>query len=406
MIRFECDYGEGAHPSILQRLQETNLEQTPGYGEDVYCAKARETIKKLCGTPKADVQFLVGGTQANLTVISAALRPHQGVVAAQSAHINVHETGSIEACGHKVLALPAKDGKIAAGQIAALCEAHRADASREHTVQPKMVYLSQPTELGTLYTRSELMAISDVCRANGLYLFVDGARLGYGIARAGNDVSFGDLGTLCDVFYIGGTKQGALFGEAVVLVNPALQEDFRYLIKQKGGMLAKGRLLGLQFSALLEEQAKLYLSLSRHADRFGGPPARRVLGPRLLVPRGEPHEPGVSHPARHAPRCPREGLQLQRPAAHRPGPARRPFSARAGRRRKRMSMPFARTSTAFVVRRNPSKILAVFPGECPQKAAVSLDFGRGLRYNFYGESFQLHFFTPGLPNSAWEFSRL
>ena len=268
MIRFECDYGEGAHPSILQRLQETNLEQTPGYGEDVYCAKARETIKKLCGTPKADVQFLVGGTQANLTVVSAALRPHQGVVAAQSAHINVHETGSIEACGHKVLALPAKDGKIAAGQIAALCEAHRADASREHTVQPKMVYLSQPTELGTLYTRSELMAISDVCRANGLYLFVDGARLGYGIAAAGNDVSFGDLGTLCDVFYIGGTKQGALFGEAVVLVNPALQEDFRYLIKQKGGMLAKGRLLGLQFSALLEEQAKLYLSLSRHADRL------------------------------------------------------------------------------------------------------------------------------------------
>lgn len=205
----------------------------------------------------------MGGTQANLTVIAAALRPHQGAIGADTAHINCHETGSIEATGHKVLAIPGKDGKITARQIKDLVLAHRADESFEHTVQPKLVYLSTPTELGTLYTLDELEAISSICRELGLYLFVDGARLGYGLAAKGNDVTLPDLARLCDVFYIGGTKVGALFGEAVVISNSALKEDFRYLIKQHGGMLAKGRLLGLQFEILMEND--LYTTIATQA---------------------------------------------------------------------------------------------------------------------------------------------
>lgn len=266
MLHFNCDYNEGAHERILERLMQTNREQTEGYGEDAYCERARELIRAYCKAPDADVHFLVGGTQANLTVISAALRPHQGVVAAQTAHIHVHETGAVEACGHKVLTLPSEDGKITAKQVADCYMAHRMDESFEHMVQPKIVYISNPTELGTIYSRDELIELSDTCRKNRLYLFMDGARLGYGLAAEDNTLTMEEIVGLCDVFTIGGTKVGALFGEAVVITHPELKTDFRYLIKQKGGMLAKGRLLGIQFEVLFEDG--LYLELARHADRL------------------------------------------------------------------------------------------------------------------------------------------
>lgn len=266
MIRFNCDYNEGAHERILKKLMETNLEQTPGYGEDHYCEEAAAIIRGLCKKEDAAVHFLVGGTQANMTVIASALRPHQGVVGAVSAHINVHETGAIEATGHKVLALPSGDGKISAAQVEELYLEHIHDESFEHTVQPKMVYISNPTELGTIYTKAELENLYGVCRKYGMYLFVDGARLAYGLAAEGNDVDLPVLASGCDVFYIGGTKVGALFGEAVVILNDDLKADFRYHIKQRGGMLAKGRLLGLQFSELLKDG--LYMELGSHADRL------------------------------------------------------------------------------------------------------------------------------------------
>ena len=264
MIYFNNDYSEGCHPKVLEALTATNLEQTPGYGEDLYCRRAAEKIRALCGREDLAVHFLVGGTQTNLTVIAAALRPHQGVLGAESAHVNVHETGAVEATGHKVLSVPSADGKITAAQVRSVVEAHRSDASFEHMVQPKMVYISNPTELGTLYTRSELEELSKTCRELGLYLFLDGARLGYGLAARENDATMEDLARLCDVFYIGGTKVGALFGEAVVVANPAIAEDFRYLIKQRGGMLAKGRLLGVQFDALLT--SGLYFEIAAQAD--------------------------------------------------------------------------------------------------------------------------------------------
>lgn len=266
MIYFNNDYSEGCHEKVMERLLATNMVQTPGYGEDAYCAAAAAKIRKKCGREDVAVHFLVGGTQTNMTVIDAALRPHQGALGADTAHINVHETGAVEATGHKVLWVPHHDGKITAQQVEDTVREHYASTSFEHTVQPKLVYISNPTELGTLYTRAELESLSAVCRTRGLYLFVDGARLGYGLAARGNDVTMEDLANLCDVFYIGGTKVGALFGEAVVITNPALQEDFRYLIKQHGGMLAKGRLLGVQFDALMEDD--LYEKIAAHADRL------------------------------------------------------------------------------------------------------------------------------------------
>ena len=263
MILFNSDYTEGAHPRIMQRLMETNLEQTVGYGEDEYCEAARAAIRKVCDAPEADVHFLVGGTQANFTVISSALRSFQGVLCADSGHINVHETGAVEATGHKVLALPGLDGKITAKQVKAAYDLHWNDASHEHIAQPKMVYISHPTELGTLYTKSELEALHEVCRECGLYLYLDGARMGYGLMAPGTDVTLADVAKYCDVFYIGGTKVGALFGEAVVICNPLLKPDFRYCIKQHGGMLAKGRLLGVQFLELFRDG--LYDEISKHA---------------------------------------------------------------------------------------------------------------------------------------------
>ena len=266
MIRFQCDYQEGAHPSILKKMEETNYEQTVGYGNDPYCESARKKIRELCNAPEADVHFLVGGTQTNFTVISAILRPYQGALAAVSGHINVHETGAIEATGHKVLALPSEDGKITAAQIREAYEAHWNDADHEHIVQPGMVYISHPTENGTLYEKEELQALSRTCRELGLPLFLDGARLGYGLMSEKSSLSLSEIAELTDVFYIGGTKVGALFGEAVVILNQELKSDFRYHIKQRGGMLAKGRLLGIQFSELLRDG--LYMELGRHADRL------------------------------------------------------------------------------------------------------------------------------------------
>jgi threonine aldolase len=263
MIQFQCDYNEGAHPKVMQRLMETNMEQTVGYGEDHYCEAARRLIQEACGNPKLQVHFLVGGTQTNTTVIAHLLRPHQGVIAAESGHISVHETGAIEHTGHKVLALPAHEGKITAAQVENLVLEHRANSSFEHTVQPGMVYISFPTEFGTLYTKTELEALHEMCRKYELPLFIDGARMGYGLASPACDVTLSDIARLADVFYIGGTKVGALFGEAVVSQSPALMRDFRYSIKQHGGMLAKGRLLGLQFEALFTDN--LYFDIARHA---------------------------------------------------------------------------------------------------------------------------------------------
>lgn len=270
MLRFECDYGEGAAPAVLELLQKTNFDQTPGYGEDEYCAKAAAQIKRLCDAPDADVHFFVGATQANLTVIAAALKPWQGVLCADSGHIHVHETGSVEATGHKCLALPGKNGKITARQIRKAVEEHRANASHEHEVQPGMVYISNPTEVGTLYNKEELTDISAACYELGLYLFVDGARMAYGLTSPANDLSLQDYAALCDVFYLGGTKCGALFGEAVVITNDDLKPDFRYCLKQHGGMLAKGRLLGEQFLALLDGEdgsgSSLYFTMAKKAD--------------------------------------------------------------------------------------------------------------------------------------------
>ena len=262
-ILFECDYTEGCHPRLMARLAATNLSQSVGYGMDEHCAAARETVRRFVGRSDVDVHFLVGGTQANTTVIAAALRPHQGVLCATSGHINVHETGAIEATGHKVLALPATNGKISAAQVRAAVAAHNADAAHEHVVQPGMVYISHPTETGTLYSLAELTALSEACRDCGLLLYLDGARLGYGLVAPGSDVSAADVARLCGAFTIGGTKVGALFGEAVVVADAALKRDFRYIIKQHGGMLAKGRLLGIQFDELLRDG--LYLEIAQHA---------------------------------------------------------------------------------------------------------------------------------------------
>ena len=283
MIRFNCDYQEGAHPRILERLARDNMLQMPGYGEDAVCDSARERIRELCGAPDADVQFLVGGTQANFTLLAAALRSYQGVIAAETAHIAVHETGAVEATGHKVLALPQAQGKITAAQVDAYCAAHYADASFEHMVMPKALYLSQATELGTIYSRAELDAMRAVCDKWKLYLYIDGARLGYAMAAEDCDVDLPYLARTADAFYIGGTKQGALFGEAMVILNDDLKRDFRYVIKQKGGMLAKGWLLGVQFEELFRDD--LYFELSRHAVGLAMKLKRALteMGVRFLV---------------------------------------------------------------------------------------------------------------------------
>ncbi|MBQ5566273.1 MAG: low specificity L-threonine aldolase [Oscillospiraceae bacterium] len=262
-LSFASDYQEGAHPAILQRLVETNLEKTPGYGEDEYSESARRRIRAACAAPEADVYFLVGGTQANATVIDALLRPYQGAIAAESGHINVHESGAIELGGHKVLSLAQENGKLTAQAVERCAQGYWQDDNREHMVMPGLVYLSQPTEYGTLYSLSELEAIRAVCDRYSLSLYLDGARLAYALSCPENDVTLKSLARLCDAFYIGGTKCGALFGEAVVFPQHDRVPHFFTIVKQHGALLAKGRIAGLQFDTLFTDG--LYERLGRHA---------------------------------------------------------------------------------------------------------------------------------------------
>lgn len=263
MLSFTCDYLLGAHPKILERLSQTNREQLPGYGEDNYCNSAKEKIRNACESPEAEVYFLTGGTQANAVVIDSVLQKYEGVIAAKTGHINVHEAGAIEYTGHKVLTLPGHEGKICAEELAAYLKAFWADGSHEHMVFPGMVYISHPTEYGTLYTKAELEALSALCRQYEISLYLDGARLGYGLMSFSTDVTLPMIAACCDVFYIGGTKVGALCGEAVVFPKKNAPGHFLTLIKQHGAMLAKGRLLGIQFDTLFTDD--LYFTISRHA---------------------------------------------------------------------------------------------------------------------------------------------
>ena len=262
MISFRNDYSEGAHPKVLAALEKNNLVTTCGYSMDDFCAEARDVVRARFSCPQADVHFMVGGTIANTTVIAAALRPWEGVIAADTGHINVHETGAIEASGHKVCAIETPDGKLNPALVRELLRRH-CDGQDEHMVLPRMVYISDATELGTIYTKLELSALHDVCREYGLYLFLDGARLPAALVAEGNDLSPADFAEYCDVFYIGGTKNGLLFGEALVITNDSLKPHFRNMIKQRGGMFAKGFLFGTQFKAYFEDD--LWLTMARHA---------------------------------------------------------------------------------------------------------------------------------------------
>lgn len=263
MLSFRNDYSEGVHPQILDALTKTNLDCTPGYGTDGYCSKAADIIRRRFACPDAAVHFMVGGTITNMTVISALLRPWEAVIAASTGHINVHETGAVEASGHKVCSIPTPDGKLTPALIREVFTAH-CEGKDEHMVLPRMVYLSDATELGTIYSKKELTAISTVCHELGMYLFLDGARLAQALVCPENDLKPEELAGLCDVFYVGGTKNGLLFGEALVIPNAQLAPQFRFAMKQRGGMLAKGRLLGVQFAAYFENE--LWLDMARHAD--------------------------------------------------------------------------------------------------------------------------------------------
>lgn len=258
-LSFSSDYMEGAHPSIMARLTDTNLLKSQGYGTDSFSQSARDKIRAACGCPDAEVHFLMGGTQTNATVIDAVLKSYQGVVAPNSGHISVHEAGAIEFGGHKVLTLPQKLGKITADDIQELLSDYQNDENHDHMVMPGMVYLSHPTEYGTLYSLEELRSISQVCRKNGLPLYLDGARLAYALACPENDVTLHDLAELCDVFYMGGTKCGALFGEAVVIPQKNFIPHFFTIMKQHGALLAKGRLLGIQFDVLFTDDLYLHI---------------------------------------------------------------------------------------------------------------------------------------------------
>ena len=265
MVSFECDYNNGACPQILKRLLETNDEALPGYGADRYSESAKEKIRAACGCPKADVELIAGGTQTNALVISSLLREHEGVVAAATGHISSHEAGAIEYTGHKVMELPGVEGKLPASELRAFLERFFGDANREHMVWPGMVYISYPTEYGTLYSRAELEALAEICREYGIPLYLDGARLGYGLMSPDSDVSLADIAALCDVFYIGGTKVGALCGEAMVFSRIPEPPHFINAMKKRGALLAKGRLLGVQFDTLFSDD--LYYRLGEHGIR-------------------------------------------------------------------------------------------------------------------------------------------
>jgi len=262
MLYFSCDYAEGCHPKVLQALNDTNMVSTPGYGEDEFCNSAKEKIRDYIKCPNADIYFLVGGTQTNQVVIDSMLSNYDGVVAAATGHVAVHEAGAIEYSGHKVITLPAHEGKIDASELKQMLIDHYADDSAEHMVNPGMVYISYPTEYGTLYSREELDAISYICKEYEMPLFVDGARLAYGLA-AQSELSMADIAAFADVFYIGGTKVGALFGEAVVFTKGNTPKHMITQIKQHGALLAKGRLLGVQFDALFTDD--LYMSMGINA---------------------------------------------------------------------------------------------------------------------------------------------
>lgn len=263
MVRFECDYLEGAPLPVLEAIAKANLEQNPGYWFDSHSDHARDLIRQACQAPEAGVYFLVGGTQANLTVIASCLKNYQGVIAPQTSHIFNHETGAIEATGHKILSVETADGKLTAQQVRDVCQAYWKETHALFFVQPGMVYISQTTEVGTMYSRAEIAAIHDVCKEYGMKLFVDGARLGYALAAPDSDMTLADMPQICDVFTVGGTKQGALFGEAVVIMDEDLSKEFPYHIKQRGGLLAKGWLLGVQYEALFTDD--LYMKSARHA---------------------------------------------------------------------------------------------------------------------------------------------
>lgn len=265
-LNFACDYMQGCIPSIMEKLVQTNLEATVGYGEDVYCENARAKIRKACQCASAEVRFLVGGTQANATVIDAMLRNYQGVIAASTGHIAVHEAGAIEASGHKVITVDSEMGKVNAVTVENYMETFLHDETFPHMVQPAMVYISQPSEFGTLYTKQELQQLSSVCKKYHLFLYVDGARLAYALGSEDNDVTLEDLAKYCDAFYIGGTKCGTLFGEAVVIPNPTNTPCFFTTIKQNGALLAKGRLLGIQFDALFTDD--LYMKVGKQAVTY------------------------------------------------------------------------------------------------------------------------------------------
>lgn len=265
-LHFDTDYMEGAHPAVMQRLMETNLEHTVGYGSDEYSAQARELIRKACGAPDAFVQFLVGGTQTNATVLDALLRRHEGVLCAETAHINVHESGAVEHSGHKVLTLPSHAGKVDAAEVEDYINNFYSDDTYEHMVAPGVLYITQPTEYGTLYSLSELEELSSICHRHDIPLYLDGARLAYALASDKADFTLPDIARLCDVFYIGGTKCGAMFGEAVVAADPKRLPHFFPLVKQHGALMAKGRLQGVQFQTLFTDN--LYVQIARHADEL------------------------------------------------------------------------------------------------------------------------------------------
>jgi len=263
MLSFENDYTEGAHEKILQRLIETNMEKLPGYGSDKYCEQAKIKIREVCRCPQADIYFLLGGTQTNATVIDSLLNRYEGVVSASTGHVSAHEAGAVEFTGHKVLEIPHKYGKMEADSLKSYLQAFYADENHEHMVFPGMVYISYPTEYGTLYTRDELTSISAVCKEYKIPLYLDGARMGYGLMSKNTDVTLPIIAECCDAFYIGGTKIGALCGEAVVFTKNSTPKHFMTIVKQHGALLAKGRLLGIQFDTLFTDD--LYFKISEHA---------------------------------------------------------------------------------------------------------------------------------------------
>lgn len=281
MYSFKNDYAEGAHPNILQKLIDSNLEQQDGYGADAYATAAKTILQERMANPKAKIFFVSGGTQTNLLVIASLLRPHEAVISAQTGHIYANETGAIEATGHKVIPVESTDGKVKAADIDAVLQAY---TLRPHVVKPKMVYISNSTEIGSIYSKSELEALYQTCQAAGLYLFMDGARLGHALTAASNDLSLADVARLTDVFYIGGTKNGALLGEAVVFNHAGVGNEFDYILKQRGALLAKGRILSIQFLELFREN--LYFDLAKHANQMAMRIAEAMLaeGYTFLTP--------------------------------------------------------------------------------------------------------------------------